>query len=62
LYVKNQLIVCINFSLLKFSLKSKYNFSSNGRKELARLADRFWDAKLSVALTSISADSKADIL
>jgi hypothetical protein len=31
-------------------------------KQFVRLADRFWDAKLAVALTSISADSNADIL
>jgi hypothetical protein len=31
-------------------------------KHLVRLADRFCDGKLAVALTSISADSKADIV
>jgi hypothetical protein len=31
-------------------------------KHLARLADRFCDAKLAVALTSKSAGSKADIV
>jgi hypothetical protein len=31
-------------------------------KHLVRLADRFRDAKLAVALTSKSADSKADIV
>jgi hypothetical protein len=31
-------------------------------KYLARLADRFCDAELAVPLTSISADSKADIV